>query len=164
MKQRQTDVNLHVLRLPRKSQEDHPQQKWVDRAEDDLLSAAIVWRKGQPYIPEMVVCYLLHQGTEKWLKCLLAIYGIPFPQSGREGHCLRLLLEKSAQVDSCFEVLLRNLDENIPVILDRNFPSNLRYEDYLTEMETCLAFLWLSTFRVRRVAKRKIKEKMRNEL
>jgi hypothetical protein len=68
-------LELLVYRLP---EDASAQQPLIERAEEDLLCATSLYRRGAyGYSPLVTVCFLLYQALEKWLKVFIAVQGIP---------------------------------------------------------------------------------------
>ena len=65
---------------------------WIEKADHDLGTAIVI----NQYIPEYSDTLAFHcqQATEKYIKCLLEMYSIPFKRS----HDLRYLLDLLADV------------------------------------------------------------------
>ncbi|MDD5205078.1 MAG: HEPN domain-containing protein [Desulfobacterales bacterium] len=88
---------LSVYELP---EDKAVHQPYVDRAEEDLLCAISLYRRGAcGYAPLNNVCYLLHQAIEKWLKLLIEVRVGTSPQ---KNHDLFVLLSAIADLDPAF--------------------------------------------------------------
>jgi HEPN domain-containing protein len=70
---------------------------WVQKAEGDLKTAALVFRAGEEGTIEAIVFHA-QQCVEKYLKALLSWEGIDFPKTHDLGQLI-LLLPSSAKVD-----------------------------------------------------------------
>ena len=127
------------------------QQRYIDRAEEDLLCAVGLCRRGTfGYIPLVNVCYLLHQAIEKWLKMLIAVQGVAVPRL----HELHLLLDAVAAREPQVMRIRDMIVEVDEVLLSQKFPSNLRYEETPPEVERYIDVLMRAAFMLRKIAKR----------
>lgn len=139
------------------------QQRWIDHAEEDLLAAIYLCREKKQYFPHSTICYLLHQSIEKWLKAFLEINGITMGKT----HNLFVLLKRAGEKDEFFSRSLQLLDQNIPIVLEEKFSSDLlRYSnsEELLNTDKIVAMLFPLVFKIRRIVKSRIRqEAIRNE-
>lgn len=132
-------------------------QKFIERAEEDLLCAIhLCRRKVCGYEPSVVICYLLHQAVEKWLKLLVYVRGLPVGDV-RNTHNLDLLLELLQDTDPRFEAIRANIGNADRDLLRRKFASNLRYEETPPDISLHIDTLLPVAFAVRRLAKEKLR-------
>lgn len=74
---------------------------WVEKAENDLKNAGLALRGGED-CPADTVAFHAQQCAEKYLKALLAFFGIDFPKTHDIG-VLTGLLEGKAEIDLTVE-------------------------------------------------------------
>lgn len=142
-------MTLNVYRLP---EDASAQQALIERAEEDLLCALSLYRKGVcGYLPLVTVCFLLHQAVEKWLKVLIAVKGITV---NSKQHDLYSRLEALMRVDSAFEEVKLQIEAANIEIMDHKFPGNLRYSETSSDIEQYINTLMKAAFAVRKIAKR----------
>ncbi len=113
------------LTLPNESQYDQA-QSFVNHAEGDLeCTIALCEVRQQDIFTVSVLCYLLHQALEKWLKAYIVVFELPFDRT----HSLQTLLDCCAKHDKDFDAIrdLFNSGEH-EVMLAQSFPADLRYE------------------------------------
>jgi HEPN domain-containing protein len=65
-------------------------RQWIERAEQDLKSAAFLLKMGEGGAPENV-CFLAQQSVEKYLKALMILKGIPAPKEHNIGRLMAFL-------------------------------------------------------------------------
>ena len=142
---------LRVCELP---EDLASQQHFIDRAEEDLFCAMYLYRRGIcGIVPYVVICFLLHQATEKWLKAFLPVARLPT----KKIHELSYLFDQAAMEEPEFLEVKAELDKVERQILEQRFPSDLRYEDTRENVEDCINTLLQAAFRTRRLVKRWIK-------
>jgi len=139
---------LKVYRLP---EDASSQQRLIERAEEDLLCAVALYRQGAcGYLPLVTTCYLLHQALEKWLKLLIAVRGIPVSAKAHDLYNRIVALEK---LDPEFKKIQEEIEGTDPMLMDHNFPGNLRYNEIPTDIEQYIKALISAVFRTRRLSK-----------
>jgi len=132
------------------------QQHFINRAEEDLFTATYLYRRGIcGFSPYVVICFLLHQATEKWLKAFLAMAGLPTKKT----HELRFLFDWAAKEEPELQVVKAELEEVDEEILEHKFPSGLRYNETPENVEDCIRVLCKAAFRTRRLVKRWLKRR-----
>ncbi len=147
-------LTLSVYRLP---EDASAQQPLIERAEEDLLSALSLYRRGAcSYLPLVTVCFLLHQALEKWLKAFIAVQGIPV--TARGPHDLDSRFRAAETQCPEFAEVRKRLEEVAPGILHHKFPGNLRYNETPADIEQFVKVLIEGAFVVRRLAKRHFKK------
>lgn len=150
---------LKVYQLP---EESASQQHYVDRAEEDLFTAVCLFRQGIcGVVPYNVICFLLHQATEKWLKVFVAIVGLPL--SNPRTHELRLLFDCAKKEEGKFYFIKVGLEKADESMLEHSFHSNIRYNDTHGNVEDCTTALRQAAFATRRLAKRWLTDRQRRE-
>lgn len=135
------------------------QQPYIERAEEDLLCAVSLYRRGAcGYLPLNNVCYLLHQAIEKWLKLFIAVGRVEgVPTRGQHAHDLRLFLTAIEALDPEF-LRIRGMIEAVDgQMMDHRFPGSLRYEATKPETDQHVETLMSVAFRTRRLVKRCLK-------
>ena len=75
-------------------------REWVERAEADYAGALLLRRSRKKHSRD-IVCFLLQQCVEKYLKARLEEEGIPFPKT----HDLERLLDLVVKVEPMWEAL-----------------------------------------------------------
>lgn len=145
---------LNISKLP---QEFITQQAVIERAEEDLLCAVSLHRRGAcGYSPFVTICFLLHQAMEKWLKAFIAVQGIQVSAKGQ--HDLYSRFEAAESQAPQFESIRKIIEEVAPEILDHKFPGNLRYNETPTDIERYIEVLITATFAVRRLVKQQLEK------
>ncbi len=145
---------LRVYRLPEDGSAEQPR---IERAEEDLLSALSLYRRGAcGYLPLVTVCFLLHQALEKWLKAFIAVQGIQV--SAKRLHDLHSRFMAVETKYPEFGEVRREIEQVAPEILDHKFPGDLRYNETPADIEICAKALMKAAFAVRRLGKRHFKK------
>jgi HEPN domain-containing protein len=145
-------VSLRVYELP---DDTADQQRFIDRAEEDLLCALSLYtRRACGYLPLVTVCFLLHQAMEKWLKAFLAVNGTPQPKT----HDLYKLLEAANNIEPQFLRVREEIEKVNSEILGQKFPSDIRYEDTPPGIEKDVEILFQAARVTRRLVKQSLKE------
>jgi HEPN domain-containing protein len=148
-----------TLRLYKLPENASAQQPFIDRAEEDLLCAVSLYRQGAcGYSPLVIVCFLLHQALEKWLKAFIAVQGISVPKKGQ--HDLLSRLEAAKTVEPAFADIQSKIEETEPAIMAHNFPGNLRYNETPPNIEQYVEVLIKAAFATRKLVKRALKRKL----
>lgn len=141
---------LHVYRLP---EDANSQQPLIERAEEDLLCAVALYRRGAcGYLPLVTTCYLLHQALEKWLKLLIAVRGISVSTKGQHDLYNRIVALESSVPE--FKKIREEIERIDPMLMDHKFPGNLRYNEIPTDIEQYIKALISAVFKTRRLVKR----------
>jgi len=147
---------LQVYRLP---EDASAQQRLVERAEEDLLSALSLYRRGAcSYKPVVTVCFLLHQTLEKWLKVFIAVQGIPVSDERRRPHDLYIRFQAAEEKEPAFKEIRQKIEEVEFKITDQKFPGGLRYNETPPEVEQYIGVLIETVFATRRLVKRRLTE------
>ncbi len=141
------------------SENQAEQQPRIDRAEEDLLCAISLFRRGAcGYLPLNNICYLLLQAIEKWLKLLIAVRGIPAPARGQNAHNLRSFFEAIAEQEPRFATIRDRMETMDGELLDHRFPGKLRYEELPQVDRTYIKTLLVAAFETRRIVKQCLKQ------
>lgn len=145
---------LRVHELP---EDKSAQQQFIDRAEEDLVCAVSLYRRGAcGYSPLVTICFLLHQAIEKWLKLLIAVQGLKIPTNGQHDlHPRFTALEGLIPDLGRIRKEIETIDEKI---LTHRFPGDLRYNETPADIERYVNVLLRAAFKVRRIVKRYLKE------
>lgn len=151
-------LTLSVYRLP---EDASAQQSLIERAEEDLLSALSLYRRGAcGYLPLANICFLLHQAVEKWLKVFIAVQGIPIDAKGQHDLDSRF---RAAETQCPEFAEVRQRIENVACeILGHRFPGDLRYSNTRDNIEQCVEVLMEAALRVRRLVKQYLSEPQEN--
>jgi HEPN domain-containing protein len=148
----QDGASLRVYELP---DDKADQQRFIDRAEEDLLCALSLYtRRACGYLPVVTVCFLLHQSIEKWLKAFLAVKAKPQPKT----HDLYQLLEAARKIEPKFMKVREDIEKVDSEILGQQFPSDIRYEDTRPDIEKDVEILLQAARATRRLVKQSLKE------
>lgn len=135
------------------------QQALIERAEEDLLCAVSLYRRGAcGYSPFVTVCFLTHQALEKWLKAFIAVEGIPVSAKQHDLYSRLVIVEK---VLPAVETVRNSIEEVDPEILGHKFPGDLRYNETPADVERYVKLLIKAAFSVRRLVKQFLKRKVK---
>jgi HEPN domain-containing protein len=147
---------LSAYKLP---EDKADQQRFIDRAEEDLLCAVSLCRGGaRGYLPLVTVCYLLHQAIEKWLKLLISVLSIGVSTKGTNAHNLRLFLTEIGKLEPEFLSIQDNIEVVDGEMLEHRFPGDLRYKETPSEIDLYIKVLLKAAFTTRRLVKRHLKK------
>ncbi|MCX7683493.1 MAG: HEPN domain-containing protein [Anaerolineae bacterium] len=147
---------LQVYRLP---EDASSQQPLIERAEEDLLCAVSLYRRGAcGYLPLVTACFLAHQALEKWLKAFIAVCGLSVSAKGQHNLYDRFMVVEKKVPE--FKVIREKVEAVEPEILDHKFPGNLRYNETPANVERYVEVLMEAAFLVRKLVKRQLNKSL----
>jgi HEPN domain-containing protein len=155
---KKSELELVVVEL---NKEYEPQQPFIDRAEEDLITAYYLYCNTiNGYILYVSICYLCLQGIEKWLKAFLAVNKV----LQKFTHDIPELLKAAVVLDNQFLGVLHPFEDIEEYYFRKSGKkpanySSMRYEISPTNIEIHVKTLLEAAFLTRRLAKRSLRRR-----